>query len=75
MTAAESVAASPATGGASSMNRETRSTSVATAAGRGGRDYLQAVADELSNRTRAIRGFKKPKEVFAEPVHAPTVRP
>ncbi|GAA1867254.1 hypothetical protein GCM10009736_38400 [Actinomadura bangladeshensis] len=29
-------------------------------------DYLQAVADELNNRPRAIFGFKKPKEVFAE---------
>lgn len=29
-------------------------------------DYLQAVADELNDRPRAILGFKKPKEVFAE---------
>ncbi|WP_198653321.1 IS30 family transposase [Actinocorallia populi] len=29
-------------------------------------DYLQAVADELNNRPRAILGYLKPKEVFAE---------
>jgi IS30 family transposase len=29
-------------------------------------DYQQAVTDELNNRPRAIFGFKKPKEVFAE---------
>ncbi len=29
-------------------------------------DYLQAVADELNNRPRAILDYLKPKEVFAE---------
>ena len=29
-------------------------------------NYLWAIADELNDRPRAILGFRKPKEVFAE---------
>ena len=32
----------------------------------GDMNYLWAIADELNNRPRAILGFRKPKEVFAE---------
>ena len=32
----------------------------------GDMNYLWAIADELNDRPRAILGFRKPKEVFAE---------